>query len=124
MTKKRFTVKSQDDYFGVVDNNTEDKVCVVNGIHTEIETEWLCDLLNEQHETIKALEKQCILLHMSSMFNTVKSFKDDLSKRYKYDEETDTIYDTANHYSGLSKIVDKKEATLLLNEYNLLLECD
>lgn len=43
---KRFTIKSQDDYFGVVDNNTDDEVCVVNGIRTEIEAEWLIELLN------------------------------------------------------------------------------
>lgn len=76
------------------------------------------DRLNEQHKTIKALEKEVHLEHMRSMFSTVKSFKGDVSKRYKYDEETDTIYDTANHYGQHSKILDKKEVTMLLNEYN------
>lgn len=47
---KRFTVKPQDNYFGVTDNLTEDKVNVVNGIRTEIEAKWLCDLLNELDE--------------------------------------------------------------------------
>lgn len=82
----------------------------------------MLEMLNEQHETIKSLEKQCTLLHMRSMFSTVKSFKGDVSKRYKYDEETDTIYDVANHYGGYLKMLDKKEITLLLNEYNTLLE--
>ena len=46
LTEKRFTTKSQDDYFGVIDNNVGDNVCVVNGIHTLIEAEWLCEVLN------------------------------------------------------------------------------
>lgn len=50
MTAKRFTIKSQDDYFGITDNNVEDKMNVINGIHTEIEAKWLCDLLNALHE--------------------------------------------------------------------------
>ena len=32
------------------------------------------------------------------------------------------IYDTANHYGKYDKILDKKEVTMLLNEYNTLLE--
>ena len=44
---ERFTIKPQDDLFGVVDNYSADKVCVVNGIRTEIEAKWLCDLMNE-----------------------------------------------------------------------------
>ena len=53
---KRFTIKTQDDYFGITDNNTVDKVNVINGIHTEIEAEWLCDLLNELHEENEQLK--------------------------------------------------------------------
>ena len=106
----------------------------------------LLDLLNEQdnrieqldaeataksdeiyvlNERIKELEKEneyLKVLHMGSMFNTVKSFKGDVSKRYVYNEETDTIYDTANQSGSYYKILDKKEITLLLNEYNTLLE--
>lgn len=62
MTKKRFTIKQQDDYFGVVDNNTDDKSCVVNGIRTEIEAEWLCDSmnkLNDENEQLKFDMKDC-----------------------------------------------------------------
>ena len=44
---ERFTIKPQDDLFGVVDNYSPDKICVVNGIRTEIEAKWLCDLMNE-----------------------------------------------------------------------------
>ena len=44
---ERFTIKPQDDLFGVVDNYSADKVCIVNGIRTEIEAKWLCDLMNE-----------------------------------------------------------------------------
>ena len=77
---------------------------------------------NMQDMEIKALRKELHLVHMSSMFSTVKSFKGDISKRYKYNEKTDMIYDTANHYGDYNKILDKKEITMLLNEYNTLLE--
>ena len=77
---------------------------------------------NIQDMEIKALRKELHLVHMSSMFSTVKSFKGDISKRYKYSEKTDTIYDTANNYGQYDKILDKKEVTMLLNEYNTLLE--
>lgn len=50
MSEKRFTIKSQDDYWAVVDNyNT---VCIINGIHTKIEAIWLCDFMNEQQSII------------------------------------------------------------------------
>lgn len=56
-TNKRFTIKPQDDLFGVVDNYSLDKICVVNGIRTEIETKWLCNVmndLNDENEQLKA----------------------------------------------------------------------
>ena len=43
------------------------------------------ECLNIQDMEIKALRKELHLAHMSSMFSTVKSFKGDISKRYKYD---------------------------------------
>ena len=73
-------------------------------------------------EENKALQQKLHLVHMSSMFSTVKSFKGDISKRYKYNEKTDMIYDTANHYGKYNKVLGKKEITMLLNEYNTLLE--
>lgn len=57
MTEKRFTTKSQDDYFGVIDNNVGDNVCVVNGIHTLIEAEWLCEVLNSLINENEQLKK-------------------------------------------------------------------
>lgn len=77
---------------------------------------------NMQDMEIKTLRKELHLVHMSSMFSTVKSFKGDISQRYKYNEKTDMIYDTANHYGGYNQVLDKKEVTMLLNEYNTLLE--
>lgn len=79
-------------------------------------------LLNSFQEHNEALKKEIYLVHMRLMFSTVKSFKGDISKRYEYDEETDTIYDTANHYGQYAKVLDKKEITMLLNEYSTLLE--
>ncbi|MBP5424067.1 MAG: hypothetical protein J6Y78_16665 [Paludibacteraceae bacterium] len=55
MSENRFTIKPQDDYWAVVDNHNEDKVCIINGIHTEIEAEWLCDFMNEQQDQIDSL---------------------------------------------------------------------
>ena len=84
------------------------------------------DLANRDYDTLeeenKALQQKLHLIHMSSMFNTLKSFKGDISKRYKYNEKTDMIYDTANHYGEYNKVLDKKDITMLLNEYNTLLE--
>ena len=52
MSEKRFTIKPQDDYWAVVDNYNDDKVCIINGIHTKIEAIWLCDFMNEQQDQI------------------------------------------------------------------------
>lgn len=56
MIAKRYTIKPQDDLFGVVDNYSADKVCVINGIRTEIEAKWLCkdmNTLNDENEQLK-----------------------------------------------------------------------
>lgn len=60
MIEKRFTIKSQDDLFGVVDNYSADKICVVNGIRTEIETKWLCDVMNDLNDENEELKKGMI----------------------------------------------------------------
>ena len=79
------------------------------------------ECLNALYEENQVLKKEIHLMHMRSMFSTVKSFKGDISTRYKYDEKMDTIYDTANHYGQYDMILDKKEIVMLLNEYNTLL---
>ena len=56
MSEKRYTIKPQDDLFGVVDNYSADKIFVINGIRTEIEAEWLCkdmNTLNDENEQLK-----------------------------------------------------------------------
>lgn len=58
MTEKRFTIKPQDDLFGVVDNYSADKVCVINGIRTEIEAEWLCNVMNTLNDENEQLKQQ------------------------------------------------------------------
>ena len=58
MSDERFVIKSQDDYWAVIDNHNDDKVCIINGIHTEIEAIWLCDFMNEQQATISALKEE------------------------------------------------------------------
>lgn len=55
---KRFTIKPQDDLFGITDNYTADKMNVINGIWTEIEAKWLCDLLNELNDENEQLKKE------------------------------------------------------------------
>lgn len=56
--KKRFAIKPQDNYWAVIDNHNDDKVCIINGIHTEIEAIWLCDFMNEQQSMIEDLTSQ------------------------------------------------------------------
>lgn len=123
MIKKRF--RSDDDcagyYTEIIDEEKELDLSLPNP-KKNLTIEELLECLNMQDMEIKALRKELHLVHMSSMLNTVKSFKGDISKRYKYSEKTDMIYDTANHYGEYNKVLDKKEITMLLNEYNTLLE--
>lgn len=138
-TEKRYRVMNHDDY-------ELDYIADSQHGFEKVDLYDCCDLLNENEQLkyrieelrkelsnceenynmqdmeIKALRKELHLVHMSSMFSTVKSFKGDISKRYKYSGKTDMIYDTANHYGKYDKILDKKEVTMLLNEYNTLLE--
>lgn len=63
MTAKRYKIKPQDDLFGVVDNYSADKVCIINGIRTEIEAKWLCkdmNTLNDENEQLKSTIAQLI----------------------------------------------------------------
>lgn len=78
----------------------------------------ICTELEKENEQLK---KELHLIHIKTMFSTVKSFKGDVSKRYKYSKETDTIYDTANHYGQYDKVLDKAEIVMLLNEYETVL---
>ena len=82
----------------------------------------LLELMNVLDEENTLLKKEFYLLHMRSMFSTAKSFKGDVSKRYYYSEENDTIYDTANNYGQYDKVIEKKELAMLLNEYETLLK--
>ena len=114
--KKRFTlnrVGRERIIDGIIDNKTDEL------LDNQMD---FCEKLNALHEENKELQKELHLIHMSSMLSTVKSFKGDISKRYKYSEKTDMIYDTANHYGEYNKVLGKKEITMLLNEYNTLLE--
>ena len=86
MMSERFTIKPQDDYWAVVDNYNEDKVCIINGIHTEIEAIWLCDFMNEQQATIEMyqrrvhkreeqisiIKKYCIKFLTDEQFETIR----------------------------------------------------
>lgn len=63
MSEKRFAIKPQDDYWAVIDNHNDDKVCIINSIHTEIEAIWLCDFMNEQDKKIKALQNTCEIMN-------------------------------------------------------------
>lgn len=68
MIAKRYTIKPQDDLFGVVDNYSADKVCVINGIRTEIEAKWLCkdmNTLNDENEQLKGEVAHYKLILMS-----------------------------------------------------------
>ena len=94
MTKKRFTIKPQDDLFGVVDNYSADKICVINGIRTEIEAGWLCkdmNTLNDENEQLKQsykeFEEEC-----QSTFNAMSRKQNDLyRKNFKLKEENEQL---------------------------------
>lgn len=64
MIAKRYTIKPQDDLFGVVDNYSADKVCVINGIRTEIEAKWLCKDMNTLNDEIERLKKDNVHLRV------------------------------------------------------------
>lgn len=129
MTEKRFTT----------DNGSNEDVCLVDNLtkkEYESNFEDIVDLMNNTWEQTKrfekhnqylekeneALKKELHLMHMRGMFSTVKSFKGDISKRYTYSEETDNVYDVANHYGQYCKILSKKEMVMLLNEYETVLK--
>lgn len=128
MTEQRFVIIQNGDNFTVRDNFENKPMGMFEFKENEFPAYFcfhkIIDLLNELNNENKELRKQLHLTHMASMFSTVKSFKGDVSKRYRYSEETDTIYDTANNYGQYHKMLDKKEITMLLNEYETLLNSD
>ena len=82
MTAKRYTIKPQNDLFGVVDNYSADKVCVINGIRTEIEAKWLCkdmNALNDENEQLKHNNKMLSMKmsEVSTKYRLLKEFSDD-----------------------------------------------
>ena len=122
MSDERFTIKPQDDYWAVVDNYNEDKVCIINGIHTEIEAIWVCDFMNEQQELIEELqvsdemgwkraehfEKKCPKeLHNKKMY--IKRLE---YKVQKFKEENEKLQKENNDYEKQFRIINEK-----LDEY-------
>lgn len=78
MSEKRFAIKPQDDYWAVVDNHNNDKVCIINGIHTEIEAIWLCDFMNEQQSIID--EQKIAIDEMITDYKNLKKENEQLRK--------------------------------------------
>ena len=113
MTEKRFVLI--DDYTIGFDGDIFD-------LHKPSDIRSLVNVIGYVTDENEQLKKELHLMHMRTMFSTVQSFKGDVSKRYKYSEETDTIYDTANHYGQYNKVLDKKEIVMLLNEYETILD--
>ena len=83
---ERYTIKSQGDYFGVVDNNIDDRVCVVNGIHTRIEAAWLMELLNRLNDENEQLKQQ--IEDLEFKLRTIEAYD-----RSVKEEHSDTVYD-------------------------------
>ena len=84
MSEKRFAIKPQDDYWAVIDNHNDDKVCIINGIHTEIEAIWLCDFMNEQQATIEEYEDFCLnLCKFLIGKGLVDEYREEYGKEYK-----------------------------------------
>ena len=115
---ERFTVKPQDDLFAVVDNNSIDIVCVVNGIRTEIETEWLCDLLNElydENEQLKSdVERQRDL--KNTAIRQANWLNEQLEKEEKENEqlkkELQRMYDVATLNKAIEVLENKYDKML------------
>ena len=109
MAEKRFTIKPQDDYFGITDNNTADKMNVINGIRTEIETEWLCDLLNELAEK----NKQCKEYNAKLYSNSMKSEKQLLKQIKELEEENKQLQERNNRQAkqldDLYRLIEEKD---------------
>lgn len=91
MSEKRFTIKSQDDYWAVVDAYNSDKVCIINGIHTEIEAIWLCDFMNEQQSMIENFTSQ--LQGLCNDFERVVSENSVLRKENEQLKKRLSLYD-------------------------------
>ena len=101
MTAKRYTIKPQDDLFGVVDNYSADKVCVINGIRTELEAKWLCKDMNTLNDENEQLKKENYELH--KRLGDFKPFEEHIKERtsktsvndivglVKTDESTDIV---------------------------------
>ena len=56
MTEKRYRVYQKGNYFAINDDIGE--VAVISCIRTEIEAEWLCDLLNKLNDENEQLKKE------------------------------------------------------------------
>lgn len=85
MSEKRFTIKPQDDYWAVVNNYNGDKVCIINGIHTEIEAKWLCDFMNEQQTTID--EQKIAIDEMLIDYKKIEEENEQLKSRVDFLED-------------------------------------
>ena len=97
MSEKRFAIKPQDDYWAVIDNHNDDKVCIINGIHTEIEAIWLCDFMNEQQATIQFFKGEIDELKKDIDIYKYEEKKHSESARKLY-EENEQLKKRLEHY--------------------------
>ena len=120
MTAKRYTIKPQDDLFGVVDNYSADKVCVINGIRTEIEAKWLCKDMNNLNDENERLKKENYELH--KRLGDFKPFEEHIKER--------TSKTSINDIIGLVKtdeptdIVELKKGIERMTECNAIIEAN
>ena len=97
MTEKRYTIKPQDDLFGVVDNYSADKVCVINGIRTEIEAKWLCKDMNTLNDENEQLKQQLHEIQNSFELNWTQNYEEfNKDKLYLKDTNTKLCLDGEN----------------------------
>ena len=89
MSEKRFAIKPQDDYWAVIDNHNDDKVCIINGIHTEMEAIWLCDFMNEQQSIID--EQKIAIDEMITDYKNLKKENEQLKKRLEHYKEVEAM---------------------------------
>ena len=108
MSDERFTIKPQDDYWAVVDNYNEDKVCIINGIHTKIEAIWLCDFMNdlkEEKDSLVAVIDENLLKGYHEQSIKYKEAKEKMNEGEK--SEVSAILDVIFYWRGYIKALEE-----------------
>lgn len=114
---KRFTVKPQNDLFGVNDNTAEYNV--VNGIPTKIEAEWLCDTLNSLYKENGELKEE-----RYAYLGEITLYKGEANKRKKENEQLKQLIKEAYNILQEADLFSDKAMNLDIFAYSEVLKFD